>query len=213
MHFAACPGRVFGYDAGGGGDAGDDDDGGDDGLAAAVTEIAHRAGVGVARRRTVAALERASGGGHTIVVDASPCARHLAAHGAPVVDLATWLLRDVVPNVELRRLARPVTVHVPCSARLAGLEETFLEVARACADEVLPTPDALCCGQAGDRGFALPELPAAALAGVAGRLPGRCREGYSASRTCEIALALHAGRPYRSLAHLVRDAARAATAL
>jgi D-lactate dehydrogenase len=60
-----------------------------------------------------------------------------------------------------------------------------------------------CCGFAGDRGFSHPELNAAALAPLAAALPAGCREGFSASRTCEIGLSLHSGIPYRSLAVLV----------
>ena len=224
VHFAACPGRVLGYEAR---DA--------DRLEAVITELAHRAGLGVARpgepdslccgllfeskgrpdlaerarRRTVAALSRAAGGEREVVVDASPCARHLRESGFPVLDVAEWLARDVVLRAVHHRLERSVTVHVPCSAQLSGLDDVFMDVARACASDVVPTPGVACCGQAGDRGVAYPELPAAALAGLAQRLPSACAEGYSTSRTCEVALEQHAGRPYRSLAHLVRDAARA----
>ena len=105
---------------------------------------------------------------------------------------------------------RTVTVHVPCSGHVSGWETAFLGVARACAETVVSTPDVLCCGQAGDRGFLHPELPAASLEGLAERLPDECATGYSCSRTCEIALERHAGRPYVSLAHLVLEATLAA---
>jgi D-lactate dehydrogenase len=221
VHFPACPGRVFGYRAA-------------EPLDAAIRELARRSGLGLARpaepdglccgllfeskgrpdlaerarRHTVFALERAAAGSRDVVVDASPCARHLREGGLPVLDLAEWLLRDVVPRVVERPLERAVTVHVPCSAELSGHHETTLAVARACAEHVVPTPEVACCGQAGDRGFAYPELPAAALAGLKERLPHACTHGYSTSRTCEAALELHSGRTYRSLAHLVLDAAR-----
>ena len=129
-----------------------------------------------------------------------------------VLDLAEWLRRDVVPRLDLAPLDRTVTVHVPCSAQLAGRDAAVLDVARACTTDVVPTPGVACCGQAGDRGFEIPELPASALHGLAGRLPSDCTHGYSTSRTCEAALEHHAERTYRSLAHLVLEAARAADA-
>jgi len=111
-----------------------------------------------------------------------------------------------VTRVPVSKVDRTVTVHVPCSGHVGGHEAAFLGVARACAQTVVPTPDVLCCGQAGDRGFVHPELPAASLAGLAERLPPECATGYSSSRTCEIALERHGGRPYVSLAHLVLEA-------
>jgi len=220
VHFSACPGRVFGY-------------AGAPPLDAAISSLAARTGLEVARpaepdslccglafesrgrpdlgdelrRAAIAELRSTARGDRSIVVDASPCARHLRDGGLDVLDLADWLHRDVLGTVPLSPADETITVHVPCSGHVAGADDAFLEVARACATSVVPTPDVVCCGQAGDRGFLHPELPAASLHGLADRLPDDCQSGYSTSRTCEIALAERAGRPYRSLAHLVLSAA------
>ncbi len=232
VHFSACPGRVFGYAEA-------------TPLDAVISALAGRVGLEVARpaepdslccglafesqgradlgdevrRAAIAALSHAARGGRPIVVDASPCARHLRDAvpeigpefgrdgGLEVLDVAEWLRRDVITSVPLAPLDRTVTVHVPCSGHTSGLDEAFLDVARACARTVIPTPDVVCCGQAGDRGFRYPELPAAALDGLDRALPRACQTGYSSSRTCEIALERHSGRTYTSIAHLVLEAA------
>ncbi|MGB6650360.1 MAG: hypothetical protein WBG01_17665, partial [Bacteroidota bacterium] len=62
-----------------------------------------------------------------------------------------------------------------------------------------------CCGWAGDRGFSFPELNASALHDLRGALPADCTEGYSTSRTCEIGLSLHSGKPYRSILSIVDE--------
>ena len=105
-----------------------------------------------------------------------------------------------------------VAVHVPCSSKKMGIEESFIKVASLCADTVVSS-NIPCCGMAGDRGMRYPELTGAALQvrsrvrrtcmqprpccltrtptsthtaqhlNVAG-----CSDGYSTSRTCEMSL-------------------------
>jgi D-lactate dehydrogenase len=63
-----------------------------------------------------------------------------------------------------------------------------------------------CCGFAGDRGFALPELTrtAAREEGAEVRRLGGAHH-VSTARTCEIAMSRASGRRYTSLVHLVRE--------
>ena len=88
------------------------------------------------------------------------------------------------------------------------MASALVEVAGACAEQVIAPPGVTCCGFAGDKGFSQPELNDHALRHLKESLPEACHEGYSSSRTCEIGLAAHSGRRYRSILHLV-DAASA----
>jgi D-lactate dehydrogenase len=91
-----------------------------------------------------------------------------------------------------------------------GVERRLRGIAEACAEKVVVPERIECCGWAGDKGFTLPELNAHALRELKAQLPAACTEGYSSSRTCEIGLALHSERPYRSIVYLVDEVTTAA---
>ncbi len=55
-----------------------------------------------------------------------------------------------------------VAVHVPCSSKKMGIEDSFMTVASMCAHNVVPS-GVPCCGMAGDRGMRYPELTASSL--------------------------------------------------
>ena len=159
-----------------------------------------------ARELEAALLEASEGGALPILFDTSPCAyrmQKLADARLTVLDQVAFIERHLLPRLSLAQVPGPIALHVPCSAVKAGLGETYRRVAAACAAQVVVPNGVGCCGFAGDRGFSHPELNAAALAPLAAALPAGCHEGFSASRTCEIGLSLHAGIPYRSLAVLV----------
>jgi D-lactate dehydrogenase len=84
-----------------------------------------------------------------------------------------------------------------------GLGGKLRSVAEACAEAVIVPKHIECCGWAGDKGWTTPELNAHALRRLKAQLPERCTDGYSNSRTCEIGLAIHSDRPYRSIVYLV----------
>jgi D-lactate dehydrogenase len=169
--------------------------------------------------RTAEALWSASRGGRDSVVgDASPCsaalvelaAAELAARGRSlrVLDFPAFWAREALPRLPaLPRNAATVVLHPTCSLVRAGQLGDLLAVARAHAAHVVVPASAECCGFAGDRGFALPELTASALARQAEELRGISADGhYSTCRTCEIGLTRASGRPYRSLVHFVHEA-------
>jgi D-lactate dehydrogenase len=82
-------------------------------------------------------------------------------------------------------------------------------IARACSQDVLMPQEAGCCGFAGDRGFLVPELTAAATAAEAAEAMARPHDGYfSSSRTCEIGLSRATGKVYRSYLFLLEQATR-----
>jgi len=101
----------------------------------------------------------------------------------------------------VRRLDK-VALHVTCSSRKRGLDQTLLALAEKCAGEVIVPEEKGCCGFAGDRGFTHPELNASALRRLREEVRA-CRHGISNSRTCEIGLSRHGGIPYQSIAYLV----------
>ena len=97
-----------------------------------------------------------------------------------------------------------IAVHPTCSTRKMGLETKLLELAHACATEVVWPEHIYCCGFAGDRGFNFPELNESALEGLDAHVCS-CEAGYSTSKTCEIGLSLHSGIPYRSILYLIDE--------
>ncbi len=155
-------------------------------------------------------LRRASDGGKwPILVDMTPCLyrmREKFAPGLQLYDPATFALEFLLPRLPPPRPQGIVAIHHTCSAIKMGLEPALRVVARRCAERVIEPEGILCCGWAGDRGFSTPELNASALSRLAEQLPAECACGYSTSRTCEIGLSNHAGRPYRSILALVEEA-------
>jgi D-lactate dehydrogenase len=155
---------------------------------------------------TLARQSGAAGEKIPVVFDTSPCAARMKAYAGEEfqpLDLVEFLSRQVLPKLDLRPLDETVAVHVVCSLRKTGLGDMLLDLAQKCAARVVAPADVKCCGFAGDKGFVTPELNDHALRHLNESLPKDCAEGYSTSRTCEIGLASHSGRRYRSILHLV----------
>ena len=159
-----------------------------------------------ARELEAALLGASDGGAVPVLCDTSPCLQRMKK----LLDGRLTLLEPVEfihdhlrDKLTFRREPGPVAVHATCSATRMGLAAKLEAVARLCAEQVVVPPGISCCGFAGDRGFSHPELNASALAPLRAGLPEGCREGFSTSRTCEIGLSHHAGRPYRSIVFLV----------
>jgi D-lactate dehydrogenase len=159
-----------------------------------------------------AALMKASENGkYPIVCDTSPCLSQIKA-GLNAPDLKFSLYEPVefirhflLDKLEFNKVRDSVAVHVPCSSKKMGIEDSFMQVASMCADEVVPS-NIPCCGMAGDRGMRYPELTGSSLQhlNVAG-----CSDGYSTSRTCEMSLSNHSGIHFRGLVYLVDEATKA----
>ena len=224
VYFGSCSGRMFGP-------ARDDAEG--EPLAETIYRLLDKAGLdGVAPKRpgslccgqpfdskgfktqadekaeeAIAALMDASEGGRwPVFSDTSPCSQRLktaAAGRIEILDISEFLLRRVLPNVDIpERAKEPIALHLTCSTRRMGLDDALQTLARACAEQVTIPSDVGCCAFAGDKGFSRPEMNAHALRALAPAV-GDCASGYSTSRTCEIGLTAHGGIPYRSIARLV----------
>jgi D-lactate dehydrogenase len=157
-----------------------------------------------------AAIAEASDNGKLpVLLDTSPCLATLKESLAASSGLRLSLYEPVefinnflVDKLEWQPVKETVAVHVPCSSKKMGLENTFMKVASLCATNVQAS-GIPCCGMAGDRGMRYPELTAGSLQHLA---VGGCSDGYSTSRTCEMSLTNHSGVSFRSVVYLV-DAA------
>jgi D-lactate dehydrogenase len=153
-----------------------------------------------------ALLDASRGGKDPIVFDTSPCAFRIMKRrnpGLKIHDLPDFLHDEMLPKLTIVRREGAVAVHPTCSTLKLGTQAKLMALAEACAEEVVRPPEIRCCGWSGDRGFTLPELNASALRTLSTSLPEACAEGVSSSRTCEIGLSHHSGRPYRSIAYLL----------
>lgn len=158
-----------------------------------------------------ALLVASENGKYPVVMDTSPCLSQLKGNLQSdalkfgLYEPVEFISRFLVDKLEWRRVKDSVAVHVPCSSKQMGLAPHFAKVADLCANSVFDS-GIPCCGMAGDRGMRFPELPGASLQhlGVAG-----CSDGYSTSRTCELALSNQAGIDFRGIVYLVDRATSA----
>jgi len=163
-----------------------------------------------------ALMEASEGGKIPIVVDTSPCLAQIKeqltnpALRFALYEPAEFISNHLVDKLEWRKVRDHVAIHVPCSSKKLGVENTFAKIAAMCAKEVTPSGIA-CCGMAGDRGMRFPELTGSSLSYL--DLPKSCSDGYSSSRTCEMSLSNHSdGVPFRGLVYLVDEATSAKAA-
>jgi D-lactate dehydrogenase len=159
-----------------------------------------------ARELGAALLEASQGGVIPVLCDTSPCLQRMRKtldERLTLLEPVEFIHDHLRDQLAFRREPGPVALHVTCSSTKMGLGGKLEAVARLCAEQVVIPAGVGCCGFAGDRGFSHPELNASALQALPAGLPAGCREGFSNSRTCEIGLSQHAGRPYRSIVYLV----------
>ncbi len=171
------------------------------------------------------AIERmwtwSDGGRLPVVVDASPCAYGLLHAGDAltdenrerqsklrILDAVAFAHDELLPRLTVTARETSAVVHPVCSLVKMGLTDTLLDVARACATDVVVPADAGCCGFAGDRGLLLPELTASATRAEAAQVPRGAAGRWSSSRTCEIGLSRATGEPYSSFLVLLERATR-----
>jgi D-lactate dehydrogenase len=159
-----------------------------------------------ARELEAALLEATDGGRLPVLVDTSPCLyrmKKVLDQRLTLLDPVEFTLTHLMERLQLTPVNETVAYHHTCSSTKMGLEAKALTLARACAAEVVVPDHVGCCGFAGDRGFNYPELNASALQHLRTGVAGKCRAGYSTSRTCEIGLSAHSGIYYKSILYLV----------
>jgi D-lactate dehydrogenase len=162
------------------------------------------------------------GGSLPAVVDTSPCTYGLLHSrgalsaenqerfdGLRILDSISFAHDQVLPRLQIRHKVAEVALHPVCSVIKLGLSGTLQAVAQQCSERVCVPREAGCCGFAGDRGYLVPELTAAATAREAASLRETEFDGYySSSRTCEIGMTRATGKPYRSIWYLLDEATR-----
>ncbi|MCP5365415.1 MAG: FAD-binding oxidoreductase [Hyphomicrobiales bacterium] len=153
-----------------------------------------------------ALAEASRDGALPIVSDTSPCSYRLKQNlpeKLRPLDIVEFIHDHMMDRLKFEKLPEAVALHVTCSGRKMGLEGKLRAIGTACAKTAVIPQDVQCCGWAGDKGFSTPELNAHALRTLRDSLPEGCTSGYSHSRTCEIGLSMHSGKPYRSIVYLV----------
>jgi D-lactate dehydrogenase len=125
-----------------------------------------------------------------------------------IVDAIVWVHR-LLPNLPIKRKLASAAVHPTCSMIHLGLEEKFIEIARAVADDVIVPIGTTCCGTAGDRGLLHPELVVSATREEKAYLDAHPADVYlSANRTCEMGLQQATGKPYESFIFTLEETTR-----
>lgn len=150
-------------------------------------------------------------GEYPVLMDTSPCAKRsieLFTKPMEVLEPTGFVSKYLLPHLDITPKQETVMLHVTCSAHRMGLEADMLNLAQACATEVVLPEHIQCCGWAGDKGFTTPELNAAAVHPLKEQVPSGCSRGFSNSRTCEIGLSHHSGIPYQSILYLVDEVSR-----
>ena len=152
--------------------------------------------------------EASEQGAHPVLCDTSPCTlRMIEQFEKPlkILETAGFIEQYLLPFLDVTPKSEPIALHITCSARKMGLDNTLRNLTNLCSGSVFEPEEEGCCGFGGDKGFTVPELNAAALARLKQQMPADCTQGVSNSRTCEIGLSLHSGRQYRSIAYLVDE--------
>ncbi|WP_341942305.1 FAD-binding and (Fe-S)-binding domain-containing protein [Microbacterium sp. LWH10-1.2] len=186
----------------------------------------HLAGYDRMTERVLASLWAASRqGALPVVCDAASCteglhvmlAKGVDAHpeyaGLVIEDATTFVAREVLPRLDVRRRLDRIAVHPTCSTTALGATGALTALASAVAEDVYVPDGWGCCAFAGDRGMLHPELTASATAVEAAELRDAERErGFdafvSANRTCEIGMTRATGRGYRHVVEVLEELTR-----
>ena len=186
----------------------------------------HLAGYDRMTERVLASLWAASRqGALPVVCDAASCteglhvmlAKGVDAHpeyaGLLIEDATTFVAREVLPRLDVRRKLDRIAVHPTCSTTALGATGALTALASAIAEDVYVPDGWGCCAFAGDRGMLHPELTASATAVEAAELRDAEKEhGFdafvSANRTCEIGMTRATGRGYRHVVEVLEELTR-----
>lgn len=158
-----------------------------------------------------AALYKASEGGkYPVLFDMSPCFytfHEVYTMDIKIYDPIEFMLKHVMPKLQVKAPKDVVTVFPVCSAKKIGMEKNLVELSKMCAKKVVCV-ESNCCGFAGDRGFTYPELNEHGLRHLSEQIPDGCKEGYSTSRTCEIGMSEQSNINFKSIFYLIDEVTR-----
>lgn len=158
----------------------------------------------------------AGDGVRVIVIDGSTCASPVAslAAGLPefgsatVVEVVAFTQSALLPLLPPLRQIQRVGVHPTCGTERIGTRAALLEIASACAREVIVADSWGCCAFAGDRGLLHPELTASATASEAAELLTSEATAYvTDNRPCALAMNRATRHGFRHVRQLLADCA------
>ena len=150
--------------------------------------------------------EASKQGTYPVLFDTSPCtqrARNQIASSMQVFEPSEFVDKFLLEHLSITPKRETIMLHITCSARKMGLEQSMVSLAKRCTEKVVVPEHIQCCGWAGDKGFTTPELNQSALQSLKQQVPAGCTKGFSNSRTCEIGLSHHSGIAYQSILYLV----------
>jgi FAD/FMN-containing dehydrogenases len=151
------------------------------------------------------------GGKYPVLFDMSPC--FYTFHEAytnkdlKVYDPIEFMLKYVMPKLEVKNQKKVVTVFPVCSVKKIGMEQNLYKLAQLCSEKVTMV-QSNCCGFAGDRGFTYPELNKHGQRHLAEQIPHNTEGGYSTSRTCEIGMSEYSDINFKSIFYLIDEVTR-----
>lgn len=154
-----------------------------------------------------ALLQASQNGSYPVLCDTSPCTHRMKRVMSDKLHLyepVEFIHDFLLDKLELQPVPGSMAFHITCTSTKMGLEQKFMEVARACTEHPVFPEEVGCCGFAGDKGFTQPEINTWALRNLKLQVD-RLSAGYSNSRTCEIGLSRNSGIDYKSVMYLVRD--------
>ncbi len=227
VYFPTCGGRIFGPA-----------DSGEKQLGEVIIELLERAGYrailpagfdslccgqmlaskgmaeeaeGMSQRLEAALMQASENGKYPVIMDASTCSVRMQQQLAgrlKLYDFHEFAVDALLPRLMLNKQPGPIALHINCTVRKTGSDAKLRTLLKACAEQVIEPAGVTCCGFAGDRGFAVPELNQHALRKIHAELPANCGCGVSTNRTCEIGLTAETGRTYQSVAYLLEKCSR-----
>lgn len=159
-----------------------------------------------------------------VISDAASCTQAIAEPGEgvlseenserlgaiEVLDSLTWVHDRLLPGLPIPQKLATATLHPSCATRRMGLRVQFESIAASLAEDVVIAPTATCCGFAGDRGIAHPELTESATREQAAELSGGRFDAHLCNnRTCELGLQRATAEPYESFVFALEQLTRA----
>ncbi|MDP3539530.1 MAG: FAD-binding and (Fe-S)-binding domain-containing protein [Azonexus sp.] len=166
---------------------------------------------GMSRTLEAALMKASENGRYPVIMDASTCSIRMQKHLAGRIELYDFheFAHDaLLPRLMITKETGPIALHVNCSVKKNGSDAKLKKLLAACVEEIIEPAGVTCCGFAGDRGFAVPELNQHALRKIHDELPNNCACGVSTNRTCEIGLTAETGLNYQSIAYLLEKCSR-----
>ncbi len=122
-----------------------------------------------------------------------------------ILEPALFIEKYLMDKIHIEKLNKSAMFHIVCSAKKAGLEESYRRLATTLVTNPVFPEDIECCGFAGDKGFFIPELNRSALKDLKTYIPEGCTDGYSSGITCETGLSANSGIEYKSIFYLLHN--------